>query len=95
MITKDTLWSNYQGNVKPLNELEDSHLTNIIVYVNELNMVNKEQIESVCLEILKDRGIEVNAKDLVQVPHVNNDGDLIQIDYDKMKIVKLNDSNED
>jgi hypothetical protein len=89
MITKDTLWQNYEGNVAPLSELESDHLINIIDYANKCDRSDKAEIEKVCLEILNERGVEVNLDEVEQKPHVNNSGELVVVDYTNAKEIKI------
>ena len=89
MITKETKWMTYEGVVKPLNQLEDTHLANIIHHVDVNNYPNKFEIMNVCSEILKDRGISFDFVRFTQIPHKNRRGKWAYWDNKKGKPVEL------
>tara|TARA_R110000868_G_scaffold76573_6_gene220167 strand:- start:4823 stop:5101 length:279 start_codon:yes stop_codon:yes gene_type:complete len=80
-ITKDTVWTSYQGVAKPLNELEDSHLANIIHHVKQYGAFDSHPIVRVCEEILTSRGVGLGLVDYAQIPHKNLKGQWAVWDY--------------
>ena len=90
-ITKDTLWENYMGLIRPLNELEDSHLANIILHVRTYHRFYNDgpEIVSVCEGILLSRGIDPKFNKLAQIPHKNLEGNWACWDYEKNKPIVL------
>lgn len=77
------------GDVAPLNELEDSHLANIILHVRTYHRFYDTTIVTVCEEILLSRGIDPMFNKLAQIPHKNKEGKWACWDYSKNEPVTL------
>ena len=73
-MNRKTEWTTYEGISKPLEELEDSHLANIMLHVHNNEYAGADEIMKVCVEILKERGITADFVNMAQMPHKNKDG---------------------
>lgn len=84
-IHRNIIWTDYQGNKKYLFELENTHLSNLILFVKNKNIRDGYNIILGCIDILESRGIKIDINNLKQIPHKNKEGKLVFWDYTKNK----------
>jgi endonuclease III-like uncharacterized protein len=81
VLTKKTIWKNVHGESKPLDQLEDSHLANIIHW-SKFYMPDHTELIAVVTSILEDRGISEKFVDRAQIPYKNPYGKLEIWDFE-------------
>lgn len=64
-----------------LAELADDHLINIIDHIQKLDWFDSNQA-SLFLELANSRGLTKVDLDRAQIPHLNQDGNLVMMSYD-------------
>lgn len=70
--TKDSIWTNVHGVSKPLKDLDDSHLANLLDFLDD-NVRNGE-LREVIKSIAKDRGLKDEYLERSQIPYKNPNG---------------------
>lgn len=70
LINKKTVWRSIHGICKPLDELDDSHLANIVQWIKFYMPDHKELLEIV-ESIMKDRGLSDKFLERSQIPYKN------------------------
>ena len=72
MITKDTVWTTRDGRKIKLKDLEDTHLSNLIDFLNNSYSSNKNNIMLIVLnEIVAERGLQKEFLNRSQIPYKN------------------------
>ena len=79
MITQDDLWWCHDGRQIKLKDLKDTHLSNIIHYVQQTwesyySKKYKNELLKVLKEIVKERGLTTKFLDRSQIPYKNENG---------------------
>jgi hypothetical protein len=74
-ISEDNEWTNYEGRKVPLKSLEDTHLANIIAWVNKHSYVYPLELLVVLTEIADKRGLSPEFLAGAEYPYKNEAGE--------------------
>lgn len=80
-ITRETIWRDYQGNFKKIKDLDDTHLANILHYLNAKCTRHSEPIYLGIKAEIALRQLSEAFLGAAQMPHVNNEGKLGFLNY--------------